>query len=228
MPEAINHKRIFRLIQIQPIKTATSKSIPAQNLKAAIGRQRLPRIAWIFWIPMALGLVGCEPATELLRQLPGQDVPEAPKLPESTAQSPTIAQMEASVRQRINEVRQKNGLNPLQNNEKLARVARNYSQKMARENFFSHVSPDGSTLAKRVRAGGISYWMVGENLFKSVNAPQPVPLAVEGWMNSPGHRANILQAEYAETGIGVWRQGKTYYITQLFLRSQFSPKDLFK
>lgn len=177
---------------------------------------------------MALGLVGCEPATELLRQLPGQDVPEAPKLPNSAAQSPTIAQMEASVRQRINEVRQKNGLNPLQNNEKLARVARNYSQKMSRENFFSHVSPDGSTLAKRVRAGGISYWMVGENLFKSVNAPQPVPLAVEGWMNSPGHRANILQAEYAETGIGVWRQGNTYHITQLFLRSQFSPRDLFK
>jgi uncharacterized protein YkwD len=51
------------------------------------------------------------------------------------------------------------------------------------------------TPAQRVRAGGLSYWVVGENLFKSTNAPEPVPLAVKGWMESPGHRENILRQE---------------------------------
>jgi uncharacterized protein YkwD len=128
--------------------------------------------------------------------------------------------MEAAVRQRINEIRQKNELNSLENNERLAQVARNYSQQMARDNFFSHTGSDGSTLSQRVRAGGISYWVVGENLFKSTNAPEPVPLAVKGWMNSPGHRENILRPVFTQTGIGVWRQGNTYYITQLFMRPQ--------
>ena len=89
---------------------------------------------------------------------------------------------------------------------------------MAAQNFFSHTGADGSTLDKRVDAGGISYWVVGENLFTSTNIPQPVPAAVEGWMKSPGHRENILRPVFRETGVGVWRTGNTYYITQLFLR----------
>jgi uncharacterized protein YkwD len=89
---------------------------------------------------------------------------------------------------------------------------------MAEKKFFSHTGADGSTLADRVRAGGISYWVVGENLYTSTNIPRPVPSAIEGWMNSPGHRENILRSVYAETGVGVWRIGNTYYITQLFLR----------
>lgn len=198
--------------------------MPANSLSVKIIRQRLGLISGAF---IALIVAGCEPVTDFLPRLPGQDVPEKPQLPNSVAQSPATARDEAQVRQRINEIRQQNGLNKLKNNEKLAQVARNYSQQMARENFFSHVSPGGSTLSQRVRAGGIFYWVVGENLFKSTNAPQPVPLAVKGWMDSPGHRANILRSEYAETGIGVWREGNTYYITQLFMRSQFSPKDLF-
>lgn len=126
--------------------------------------------------------------------------------------------MEASVRDRINAIRQEHGLTTLTNNEKLAEVARRYSQLMAQHNTFSHTGPDGSTLAKRVRAGGIVYWVVGENLFKSTNIAQPVPVAIDGWMKSPGHRENILRPVFRETGVGVWRVGSTYYITQLFLR----------
>ncbi|GBE90375.1 hypothetical protein NCWK1_0091 [Nostoc cycadae WK-1] len=126
--------------------------------------------------------------------------------------------MEAAIRQGINQVRQQNGLQPLQNNEKLTQVARNYSHQMAQKKFFSHTGADGSTLRDRVRAGRINYWMVGENLFTSTNVPQPVPAAIKGWMNSPGHRANILRPVFRETGVGIWRVGNTYYMTQLFLR----------
>lgn len=182
----------------------------------------------IVWLPIALVLLGCEPAKDFLPRLLGQDVPDEPQTPRAPVQSPAIAKDEAEVRQRINEIRQERGLNQLRDNLMLAQVARNYSQKMARKNFFSHTSPDGDTPAQRVRSAGIFYLVMGENLFKSTNVPKPVPLAVEGWMDSPGHRENILHPEYTQTGVGIWREGNTYYITQLFMRSEFSPRDLFK
>lgn len=139
--------------------------------------------------------------------------------PSSPVQSPQTAEMEEQIRQRINEIRQKEGLTELQPNPKLAEVARRYSQQMAEQDFFSHTSPAGDTPAQRVQAAGITYIVVGENLFTSTNIPQPVNAAVKGWMDSPGHRENILRSQYRETGIGVWRDGETYYVTQLFLRS---------
>jgi uncharacterized protein YkwD len=183
--------------------------------------QPLSRRLGIVCASVSLVLLGCEPATDFFPQLPRQDAPiDTSPTPRASIQSPATAKMEAAVCQRINEIRQKNELNLLENNERLAQVARNYSQQMARDNFFSHTGSDGSTLSQRVRAGGISYWVVGENLFKSTNAPEPVPLAVKGWMNSPGHRENILRPVFTQTGIGVWREGNTYYITQLFMRPQ--------
>ena len=144
--------------------------------------RQLPRKAWIVWTPLALILLGCELKRDFLSRLPGFDtlVTEEPSDAPSPAQSAAIAKMEAEVRQRIDEIRTSNGLKPLQNNERLAQVARDYSRRMAQENFFSHTSPDGDTPAQRVRAAGITYLIVGENLFRSTNAPNPVSLAVKG------------------------------------------------
>lgn len=139
-------------------------------------------------------------------------------LPQLAPQSTSTTQMETQVRQQINVIRQKNGLNSLKHNEKLAQVARQYSQKMATQKFFSHTSPQGDTMVQRVRSAGIFYWMLGENLFMGTHLPQPVGDAVQGWMESPGHRENILRPEFRETGIGVWRKGNTYYFTQLFMQ----------
>lgn len=182
---------------------------------------------WVMWgamgyaLPLAIALLstGCEQVIESLPPLPTVEIPSnQPLKPQIPVESATSAQIEAAVRQGINQVRQKNGLQPLQNNVKLAQVARQYSRQMAEKKFFSHTGADGSTPADRVRAGGISYWVVGENLYTSTNIPRPVPSAIEGWMKSPGHRENILRPVFAETGVGVWRIGNTYYITQLFLR----------
>ncbi|WP_256973148.1 CAP domain-containing protein [Nostoc sp. T09] len=171
------------------------------------------------WAAIALCLTGCEQVMEYLPPLPRIEIPSnQPPQPLQLAQTPQTAQIEAQVRQQINQVRQKNGLQPLQNNEKLAQVARKYSRQMIEKNFFSHTGSDGSTLSDRVRAGGIIYWMVGENLFRSKNIPQPVSAAVAGWLASPGHRENLLRPVFRETGVGVWRKGNTYIITQLFLR----------
>ncbi len=163
------------------------------------------------WVALliAIALSGCEAVGLLSPSL--EQIPSAESTPE-------IGQMEAKIRVRINQIRQQYNLEPLSHNDQLAQVARQYSQQMSAQDFFSHTSPDGKTPATRVKSVGVTYRLVGENLFKCTNIPEPVPAAVQGWMDSPGHRKNILRSEYQETGIGVWREGNTYYITQLFLR----------
>lgn len=170
---------------------------------------------------VVLSLTGCRQLVKKLPPLPRLPAPETtgPTQTAPSPQSPTIAQMEGLIRDRINTIRQKQGLEPLEPNPQLAQVARDYSQQMARQNFFSHTSPSGETPADRVRAVGLTYWMVGENLFQATNIPDLVPAAVEGWMNSPGHRQNLLQSGYTETGVGIWREDNTYYVTQLFMRA---------
>jgi hypothetical protein len=82
-------------------------------------------------------------------------------------------------------VRQQNGLRPLQDNERLAQLARNYSWQMAEKNFFSHTGADGSTPNQRVRVGRVSFWVVAENLLKSpTNISQPGNVAVESWLKT--------------------------------------------
>lgn len=101
----------------------------------------------------------------------------------------------------------------------LAQLARNYSWQMAEKNFFSHTGADGSTPNQRVRVGRVSFWVVAENLLKSpTNISQPGNVAVESWLKSPQYRQNILRPVFTQTGVGVWRTGNTYYITQLYLR----------
>lgn len=164
-------------------------------------------------------LSGCSSLSKELSNFPVLDLRSLQRsLPQLAPQSTSTTQMETQVRQQINVIRQKNGLNSLKNNEKLAQVARQYSQKMATQKFFSHTSPQGDTMVQRVRSARIFYWMLGENLFMGTNLPQPVGDAVQGWMESPGHRENVLRPEFRETGIGVWRQGNTYYFTQLFMQ----------
>ena len=182
-------------------------------------KNQLFQVFWIVGTTMTLLLTGCEQVIEYLPPLPEIEVPSAnlPQLPE-TAQYDKNDQIEILVQQLINQKREDEQLPPLKHNEKLAQVARNYSRQMAENNFFSHTGIDGSTLEDRVKAGGIIYWVVGENLFTTTNIPQPVEVAVDGWMQSPGHRENILRPVFRETGVGVWRVTNTYYITQLFLR----------
>lgn len=170
-------------------------------------------------------LTGCATLEQLPTKLPTGLLPTggvaapAPATTTTVAQSESTGQMEAQVFAQINTIRQQQGLSELRQNEKLAQVARDYSRRMAEGDFFAHTSPQGDTMVERVHAAGIFYFVLGENLFTSTNIPQPANASVTGWMNSPGHRENILRREYRETGIGVWQRGNTYYFTQLFLRS---------
>lgn len=168
---------------------------------------------------IALLLTGCDLLSQIPNSLPQLDTRPQQSTPAKPAQSPSTAQMETEVYKQINAIRQQQGLTTLKQNPKLAQVARDYSRRMAEQKFFAHTSPQGDTMVQRVRSAKIFYTLLGENLFTSTNISQPVPAAVQGWMESQGHRENILRTEFRETGIGVWRTGNTYYFTQLFLRS---------
>ncbi|MBW4542038.1 MAG: CAP domain-containing protein [Myxacorys chilensis ATA2-1-KO14] len=193
------------------------------NLKLAKKprKARHHRAVWlggIGCIALLFAGTGCEQIRERFPEFPNIEPSPRASTPPTPVQSATAAQIETAIHQQINQVRQQDGLTGLKTNDKLATVARRYSQQMAEQNFFSHTGFDGTTLVDRVRAGRISYYAVGENLFKGTNIAQPAPVAVDGWLNSPGHRKNILRPVFSETGVGVWKKNNTYYITQLFLR----------
>lgn len=133
------------------------------------------------------------------------------------AQSSTIAQMEAQVWQQINQHRHHHGLPPLKLNRQLSLVARSHSQQMADFNFYSHIDPQGRNHRRRVEASGLRAYVIGENLMKCIRSRDPVGLSVQSWMKSPSHRKNILLSGMQETGVGIWRKGQTYYVTQIYM-----------
>jgi uncharacterized protein YkwD len=123
--------------------------------------------------------------------------------------------------ERVNETREEHGLGTLEHDETLARLARHYSEQMASLGFFSHTGADGSSLEDRARRHGIRYQAIAENLHQSKGYDDAVPVAIRGWMNSPGHRANLLGREYTRSAVGVALSADGDVIfTQLFLQSK--------
>lgn len=115
----------------------------------------------------------------------------------------------------LNADRAKNGLPPLKWNRELSILAGKYGQDMINRHFFSHYNPEGQSPFERMRAAGISYSYAGENL--AINTS--VDTAEKAFMNSPGHRANILNSNYTEVGLGVKYDSKgSAYVVQEFIR----------
>ena len=126
--------------------------------------------------------------------------------------SSTVTNFESEVVRLVNEIRVQNGLKPLTANWELSRVARYKSQDMRDQGYFSHTSPTYGTPCQMIKSFGLSFRTVGENIAKGYATPQAV---VNGWMNSSGHRANILNASYTQIGVGYVGQG--HYWTQMFI-----------
>lgn len=117
----------------------------------------------------------------------------------------------------INAERAKNHLPPLAWDGELCRMARLHSEKMARMNFFDHNGPDGD-LPARAQASGVMWRSLAENIALNQGYDDPVSLAVDQWMHSPGHRENILRGIFTHSGIGIARAADgRVYITQVFI-----------
>ena len=134
---------------------------------------------------------------------------------------PGLAQHAQSIEQRIfesiNQIRQENKLPALKWSAKMADAARSHSSRMATRRFFSHEDPKYGGPDSRLNAAGIAWRQCGENIFEESGEADPVRSAVRGWMQSSGHRKNILTRGFTHTGIGVAAsRGGLYTITQMF------------
>ena len=125
----------------------------------------------------------------------------------------SITAFEQEVIRLVNEIRVRNGLKTLTYDWELSRVARIKSQDMKENRYFAHNSPVYGTPFQMMKNFGISYRSAGENIAKGYATPQAV---VNAWMNSSGHRANILNANYTHIGVGYVAGGN--YWTQMFIR----------
>lgn len=125
----------------------------------------------------------------------------------------SVTAYEQEVIRLVNEIRAENGLDPLTFDWELARVARIKSQDMKENRYFSHTSPTYGSPFQMIRDFGISFRSAGENIARGYATPQAV---VNGWMNSSGHRANILNANYTHIGVGYVASGN--YWTQMFIK----------
>ena len=166
------------------------------------------------------------PDTDNNIQLPPEN--NTPSIPEEDTNTPVIPEddnssestpevnksFELQVLDLVNEERTARGLSPLTYSEELAKVAASHSADMANRNYFSHNSPEGVTPFNRIKNAGISYKSAGENIAAGQDTPEAV---VDAWMNSDGHRANILNKNFTKMGVGcVYGGSYGIYWTQLF------------
>ncbi len=139
---------------------------------------------------------------------PGQKI----TIPEQSSGLSAISAYEKEVIRLVNDIRADNGLNPLTTDAELCRVARVKSQDMKDNNYFSHESPKYGSPFDMMHKFGISYRAAAENIAKGQKTPEAV---VNAWMNSSGHRKNILSSSYTHIGVGHVASGN--YWTQMFV-----------
>ena len=141
-------------------------------------------------------------------------------------------QAEIEVHRLINLEREKHGLETLGYDEELASVAKSHSEDMASSGYFSHETPEGldptdraseADYTCRYRIGNLIYSGIGENIHMVTGSslilwsPESIAeTAVSGWMDSPGHRKNILTSNFSNEGIGVSISTFTIHVTQNF------------
>jgi uncharacterized protein YkwD len=147
------------------------------------------------------------------------------------SEQPEEKQIASKIHELVNQERQKNGLEQLSYDDGLASIAKGHSQDMAENNYFSHRSSDGSSAGDRIlqdddclRSDGSYYY--GENIWsKKGNLGSSSDIArsaFDSWMDSPGHRQNILNNDFAIEGIGaVIEFGDRSYYDRVYITQDF-------
>ncbi|MDQ3740050.1 MAG: CAP domain-containing protein [Actinomycetota bacterium] len=158
--------------------------------------RRLRRVLGL--LPLALVLA--------LPAAPAQAGPTACAAADSSPVDASVAQLEHTVLCLVNRERTSRGLSRLRANDRLERAARGHSRNMVARNFFAHDSLGGASVLDRVKRRGYrssGRLMVGENIAWGSGSYATPAEIVDGWMNSSGHRANILHRAWDEIGVGV-------------------------
>lgn len=135
-------------------------------------------------------------------------VTPTPEVTQPEQTTPESSDSITEVMRLVNQERAKEELSALQTNDAITQAAQVRASELA--TLFDHTRPDGSICFTALDEAGVRYWTAGENIAAGYSTPEQV---MNGWMNSPGHRANILSSEF--TTIGVARSGN--YWVQLFV-----------
>lgn len=131
-------------------------------------------------------------------------VPATPTPARTESARSSLSSLESGVLQQINAIRRRHGLQPVRLSPPLTAAAISHSHEMGSVGYFEHESHDGTAFWRRIKrwygSGGFGLWSVGENLLWSSPDVQP-GTALDLWMHSPEHRANILTAKWREIGV---------------------------
>lgn len=146
-----------------------------------------------------------------------------PSTDNSTAgsESSYIAEIEQQIFNTVNAERAKAGLSALTYNNTMQKYARIKSKDMGDRGYFDHKNPEGQLITVQMQKDGVSYNAWGENIAYIGGMSGNSTIAdkfMTNWMNSSGHRANILSTNFTSIGVGVYKIGNTYYATQEFYR----------
>lgn len=137
-----------------------------------------------------------------------------PEQPDEPSQSGELEQLEVEVVDLVNAERTANGCPELRVDRRLEVAARGHSEDMAERDYFDHTSPEGDGPGDRAEEANYRWWS-SENIAMGYPTAEAV---VAGWMDSSGHRANILNCESVATGVGVADSSRGLYWTQMFGR----------
>lgn len=131
---------------------------------------------------------------------PAPKATPTPRVTSAPAAQPAPLSTTAQVVALVNKERGAAGCGPVKEDTQLADAARSHSDDMAARDFFEHTNPDGADPGQRVTDAGYRWSTYGENIARGQQTPESV---MESWMNSPGHRANILNCAFKDIGIGI-------------------------
>ena len=137
--------------------------------------------------------------------------PEIPEVPGDGSETGTNLSYAEQVVKLVNMERSKNGLSPLTLDKSVESAAIVRAKEIV--NSFSHTRPNGSSFSTALQEQGVKYMASGENIAWGQKSPEAV---MQGWMNSAGHRANILNSKFTKIGVGHYQINATNYWTQLF------------
>lgn len=145
--------------------------------------------------------------------------------PAAAAPHGTVAaRSERAVLELLNDARERRGLRPLSQSTELARAAQRHASDMAARSYFAHESLDGRTFADRIRSAGYlsgfpGRWKLAENLAWATGDKASARPVVAAWMDSSGHRRNILDRTFRQIGFGLRKHdGRTVYVTEFGAR----------
>ncbi|NLK71452.1 MAG: SafA/ExsA family spore coat assembly protein [Clostridiales bacterium] len=204
-----------KLLVITALVLFLSGGMIPLNVEAATAQYHTVVYGDTLWKIAVKYQVGCSELINMNTQLNNPDLIYPGMKIAIPAQAPGRA-FEQEVIRLVNEERAKAGLKPLTENWELSRVARFKSEDMATKKYFSHTSPTYGSPFTMMKNFGIRYSYAGENIAYGQKSAAEV---MKGWMNSPGHRQNILNSNYTQIGVGyVQNSNGTPYWTQMFIR----------